>query len=617
MRRRYGVTDEQAIAVVEPKEPMIADLLSVVLSPQADDEGGDNDAINPRTMLTARQTVDFQEKFTGLLTAFCDTREINIGAVEQNLLIARHANDALRTVFGGNGHASAPRAEPQEAEPASTRPARKKRAAKAPVVKPPRDSNNAPASHSDGPKPGSDKAIALDVITEAGEQGITAVEIKAKQPGLGRMNNILRALLNDGYIRNITGGGRGNMGVYVAVSQNAAKVKSSSGKCDKRSDGPRSGSQLAIALDAITAGRDGITAAQFREGNPGVKNPNNVFRVLIKRKLIRNAAGKGRGNKANYVAVSQDGENTGTEGASASTEKGKGGRWWSGNASRSRQKRKDADEGDTEADSSCAGDSKSDGGESHKRPERVQPLTFWKEPRERKSRPSKPPPKEYAVPRLRRLLPTRPLPLPPTALVTKKPTSPAEWDGLIMRILMDWNWQLKFPQLLIALKEEGPSYGYSIGDWSSTRIENEARYSVMRLEKANRLRIGDDKVTLFPVKTLSQIEAERPVEVAQDTKPVSLSQSSDPRSEIEDDEDWYLAVMQIIQDAEGSITKPDIVDELQKDELADWRLPADISRNALYTKVTLVISQLLTDGVIVVDEEVEAVNDEDIAYRNA
>ena len=620
--RRNGTKDETSVAVIEQRDPAIASLLSVVLMPQkAEGTDGDGEAIDPRTMLTVQQSANFRDQFAGLLTAFCDTREANSETVARNLEQARIATAALRTAIGGNGngHETATKKttkDVMEIAPAVANPPRKKRAAKAVEVKLSRPGSKECASRLDGPKPGSDKAIALNVITEAGQQGITGPEIKAKQPGLGRINNILRALLDDGYIRNITGGGRGNKGIYVAVSQDGAKGEPG---CANRSDSPRVGSQVSIALEVITsAGAKGTTAAKIKEQKPELKHINTTLRALIKSRRIRNIGAGGRGNKAVYVAVSQVGEDTGIDSASAAAEKSKGGRWLLRGASRPRQNRKGADKGDTEADGAGDGDPESAGGESHRKPEKVHSLSYWKAPKERRSRSSKPPPAVPVVPRLKRLLPTRPTPLPPTALVTKEPTNPNEWDELIMRILTDWNWQLMFPQLLIALKEEGPSYGYSIGGWSSTRIENEARYSVMRLERANRLRIGEDRVTLSPVKTLAEIEAARPVENSHSADVAEKSTIlADNRMEFKDLDDWYLAVMQVIQEAEGSITKSDIVDNLQEDELADWRLPSGISAETMKEKVGLAIVALAEDKVIVPDDEVEAGNEEDIQWRIA
>jgi hypothetical protein len=107
------------------------------------------------------------------------------------------------------------------------------------------------------------------------------------------------------------------------------------------------------------------------------------------------------------------------------------------------------------------------------------------------------------APRQKKLMPDRPTPLPPPMAITKELVSPDEWDIIVLCILEDWKWQLTFEQLVIVVKREGPSYGFSIDNWASNRVEIELQHSVMRLAANKELKIGKDRNTLLPPKLIN------------------------------------------------------------------------------------------------------------------
>ena len=208
------------------------------------------------------------------------------------------------------------------------------------------------------------------------------------------------------------------------------------------------------------------------------------------------------------------------------------------------------------------------------------------------------------APRQKNLMPDRPMPLPPPMTNTREMVSLDEWDILVLCILTDWNWLLTFEQLLVVIKREGSSYGFSVSNWASDRIEIEVGRSVKRLEAAKQLKIGKDRNTLSPIKTSKQPAVVK-TQVA--PKPSILTESQpqpvDERVEIRDKDDWQMVVLEVIEQADGSITQSDILDKAWRNDLIDWHLPLEISEQEVEKNIGLAIVALSETKIIVIDSD--------------
>jgi len=201
----------------------------------------------------------------------------------------------------------------------------------------------------------------------------------------------------------------------------------------------------------------------------------------------------------------------------------------------------------------------------------------------------------------------------------KRPTSEADWEELLLRILDAYSWQLSYEGVFV---EALATLGTSAHVLSETVIQNGLSLAVVRLQSRGELEIAKNDLLVkiealepvTPVEDFTEVladdreEEEIPeLSVGKSTFASSALQEeeTDDRREASTPEDWNEVIMEAINTSDRLLEESDIILLLQRDRgTENWRLLDDVSDDDIDTRVRDSIEDLVyTQAKIQEDED--------------
>ncbi|MCX6723253.1 MAG: hypothetical protein NT094_04310 [Candidatus Staskawiczbacteria bacterium] len=446
----------------------------------------------------------------------------------------------------------------------------------------------------------------LRIVVLAGRSGITTKEVMAK--GIERPSTSLVHLEAMGCVRNTAVKGTGNRALWVAtkVGKQQIELCVTKPKSSKARFGLRLGGNPLVALKVVLlASKAGITTEEVASKLGKRTRWKNVLCLLAQKGYIKNVAEKGIGKKARWVATKKAREEMLEPGQTIRSLKLK----------KAKEIKREQPPREPR---------------QPKQPRKPRLMdepvststfeSFAKQTRKRQGMVA-----DYWIGHLERpeRLPTRPVGLPKKPKKVVEPGNPSDWDELVLHLLVDWRWKITFEQLVYIAPIESPFYGYNLGNIRKNDVRKHLEGSVLRLQAEGKLMIGGtngDRNKLSPAGLISEDDCSS-VQVfskpANKPLPRFLVKvvAKHEAWEIVEPEDWSAAVMEVLENSEGSATYVEIVQSIWQNNLTRWCLRKGTTLPEVGLNVKITIRELQDDGEVEVDSDL--IEDEEVHWRVA
>jgi len=428
----------------------------------------------------------------------------------------------------------------------------------------------------------------LRIVVKAGKKGITTKCVTKK--GIERTSQSLVHLEAMGCVINKAEKGTGNRALWVATKIGRQQVKTNKVNPPPRKErvGLHLGCKsLAVLKVVLLAGKEGITTDGIASAMGEKYLRPDVLSHLAQKGYVKNIAEKGPGKKALWVARKKAREEMIEPGQTIKSLKpGKAKEVKEEKPPKEPRQSKKSRFTDESAVSTSTYESFESFGQTHKRREVVADYRL-DDHRER--------PEE---------LPARPVSLPKRPKKFVELAKPSDWDSLVLQVLTDWRWVLTFEQLVVAVSKEATYFGFSLGLSATATFRKKVTESVVCLKAQGMLLVDsrNSNVLLPP---------------AGESTPQSFAKVVEKHEahEIAEPDDWNDAVMEALENSEGSATYAEIVASIWQRDLTRWCLRKGTTFSEVGLDVKKAIHGLQLDGQIEVDSDF--VEDKEVHWRVA